>query len=237
MSGAHLGAVPGDGRAKGFAEAGSAAGAGASGAVSGGGSGHGNLWTEALARDPEHSRNYARRWRRMVEAGQDIDGEARFADAMAERESKILDAGCGTGRTGGWLSERGHAVVGVDLDPHLVEVARQDFPAAEWHVGDLARMDLREPWGSQKMFDLVVMAGNVMTFVATDERVSVLERIRAHMFDDARFVCGFGAGRGYAFEDFFADAEAAGLRLSLRLGTWDIRPASEDFLVAVLQAR
>jgi 2-polyprenyl-3-methyl-5-hydroxy-6-metoxy-1,4-benzoquinol methylase len=198
---------------------------------------HGNLWTAAVERDPAHARNYARRWRTLAESGQDIYGEARFADAMAERESKILDAGCGTGRIGGWLARRGHTVTGVDLDPHLIDVAREDFPDVSWQVGDLGEMDLREPWGSQKLFDLVIMAGNVMTFVATDERVRVLERIRAHMFDDARFVCGFGAGRGYGFEEFLADAESAELGLSLRLGTWDLRPPSDDFLVAVLEPR
>ena len=53
-------------------------------------------------------------------------------------------------------------------------------------------------------------------------------------YPDGRFVCGFGAGRGYDFDEFFADAQAAGLGLDLRLGTWDVKPSSEDFLVAVL---
>ena len=195
---------------------------------------HGNLWTEALASDPEHSKNYAQRWRRLEEAGQDIDGEARLIDAMAERGSRILDAGCGTGRTGGWLAQRGHTVEGVDLDPHLIEVARDDHPDATWHVMDLGQLDLRQPYGDRIRFDLVVMAGNVMTFVATDERQEVLRRIADHLYPDGRFVCGFGAGRGYDFEEFFADAEAAGLGLDLRLGTWDVKPPSQDFLVAVL---
>ena len=199
--------------------------------------GHGNLWTEALARNPEHSKNYAERWRRIAESGQDIYGEARLIDAMAERGARILDAGCGTGRIGGWLSERGHTVVGVDLDPYLIEVAQADHPDATWHAMDLGEMDLRQPYGDRIRFDLVVMAGNVMAFVAEDERRTVLERIADHMYPDSRFVCGFGAGRGYSFDEFFADAEAAGLTLDLRLGTWDVKPPSEDFVVAVFRPR
>ena len=47
---------------------------------------------------------------------------------------------------------------------------------------------------------------------------------------------GFGAGRGYAFEDFFADVEAVGLRPEQTFSTWDLRPFSEEsgFVVAVL---
>ena len=124
--------------------------------------------------------------------------------------------------------------MGVDLDPYLIEVAREDNPDATWHAMDLGQLDLRQPYGDRIRFDLVVMAGNVMTFVATDERQEVLRRIADHMYPDGRFVCGFGAGRGYDFDEFFADAEAAGLGLDLRLGTWDVKPPSQDFLVAVL---
>ena len=46
---------------------------------------------------------------------------------------------------------------------------------------------------------------------------------------------GFGAGRGYEFDEFFGDAAAAGLALQLAVGTWDLRPftADSDFVVAV----
>ena len=52
-------------------------------------------------------------------------GEARLIDAMAPRGARILDVGCGQGRTGAYLHSRGHRVTGVDLDPHLIERARE----------------------------------------------------------------------------------------------------------------
>ena len=95
-------------------------------------------WAQMIATDPEHSHRYAERWRSLAAAGHDLDGEARLIDAMAERGSRILDAGCGTGRVGAYLAARGHSVVGVDLDEVLISEARETCPAAEWHVGDLA---------------------------------------------------------------------------------------------------
>jgi hypothetical protein len=75
-----------------------------------------------------------------------------------------------------------------------------------------------------------------MTFLAPDTRQAVLERLAAHLRDTGRIVIGFGAERDYAFDDFLADAERAGLVPDVLLSTWDLRPfdQSSDFLVAVL---
>ena len=43
---------------------------------------------------------------------------------------RALDAACGTGRYARYLSERGHAVSGVDLSPELIEKARANTPAS-----------------------------------------------------------------------------------------------------------
>lgn len=190
-----------------------------------------NLWSAAVRRDPGHARRYAERWQRLESAGQDIHGEARLLDAMAERGSRILDAGCGSGRLGGYLARVGHAVTGVDLDPHLIEFAREDHPEARWEVGNLAALELGE------RFDLIVSAGNVLTFLAGAERRPALARLAAHLAPEGRLVVGFGLDRGYAAEDFEADAEESGLVLAQRFGTWDLRPASDDFLVGILTRR
>lgn len=193
-----------------------------------------NLWLAAVRSNPDHARNYARRWSNFVAQGRDIYGEARLIDAMAEPESRILDAGCGTGRVGGWLAERGHQVVGVDLDETLIDVARQDWPRAIWEVQNLAEFEVLTGSGAQAEFDLVVSAGNVFTFFAEAERRPALVRLRDHLASDGRLVVGFGAGRGYDFDEFESDARFAGLRLEQRYSTWTLRPPADDFLVAVL---
>ena len=188
-----------------------------------------NLWTEAVRRNPEHARGYAERWRRIQASGKDIVGEARLIDAMAPRGARILDAGCGTGRLGGHLAAAGHQVVGVDLDPHLIEVAREDHPEARWEVGNLAKLDLPE------RFDLIVCAGNVLTFLAGAERRPALSRLAAHLAPEGRLVVGFGLDRGYELADFEADAAATGLQLRQRFSSWELGEAADDFLVGILR--
>lgn len=193
-----------------------------------------NVWTAAVRANPEHPRQYAARWTRFEDEGRDIHGEARLVDAMADRGARILDAGCGTGRIGGWLAERGHAVAGVDLDPHLISVAAERYPGVRWEVGDLATFTLAGDDGAPAPFDLIVSAGNVLTVLAESERRPALERLLAHLAQGGRMVAGFGLTRGYPFEDFAADAEATGWRLDQRFSTWQLHPAADDFLVAGL---
>ena len=146
------------------------------------------------------------------------------------------DEGSGTGRISGHLSEAGHEVVGVDGDPVLVAAAEREHPGATFLVGDLAELDLPAR-GIGEPFDAIVCAGNVMTFLAESTRVEVLRRMRAHVVADGRAAIGFGAGRGYDFDDFLADVAAAGWAPDLLLSTWDLRPFTpdSDFLVAVLR--
>ncbi|MFI6824115.1 class I SAM-dependent methyltransferase [Micromonospora sp. NPDC050187] len=181
---------------------------------------------------PDHSRWYVDRFRQLAAEGADLTGEARLLDAMVPPGARILDAGCGTGRVGAALADRGHTVVGVDADPVLVEAARADHPGPTWLVADLAELDLPgEP------FDAAVVAGNVMAFVAPGTERDVLRRIAAHLRPDGVLVVGFGTGRGYPLADFDADASAAGLHREHRFATWDLRPwrADADFAVTVLR--
>lgn len=195
-----------------------------------------SLWMQKVAANPGHSQWYIDRFRAMARAGNDLDGEARFIDAMAARGARILDAGCGPGRVGGYLSAAGHDVVGVDVDPTLIAAAEADHPGARWLVGDLAELDLPAR-GVAEPFDIIVSAGNVMTFLAPSTRGQVLARLRTHLRTDGRLVIGFGAGRDYPFDRFLEDARAAGLPQDLLLSTWDVRPFDDDadFLVAILR--
>ena len=201
-----------------------------------------NVWLRAVRNNPDHARGYAERWRRIEASGQDIHGEGRLVDAMAPRGAAILDAGCGSGRIGGHLARAGHRVTGVDLDEHLIEVARDDHPGARWEVGNLAELDLRSPeqgspeQAAREQFDLIVSAGNVMTFLAGSERRPALSRMREHLAEGGRIVLGFGLDRGYELEDFEADVAASELVISQRFAGWDLHPPEHDpgFLVAVL---
>ncbi|MFC9472939.1 class I SAM-dependent methyltransferase [Nocardia sp. NPDC056952] len=187
-------------------------------------------WEDIVAADPAHSSRYVERFRALATQGTDIVGEARLVDAMLGRGSRVLDAGCGPGRTGGYLHDVGHTVVGVDVDPVLIDAARADHPGPTWLVGDLAELDL--PVAD---FNAIVCAGNVMTFLAPSTRSAVLAGFAGHLAPGGRAIIGFGADRGYEFAEFLTDAGNAGLTVDLLLSTWDLRPFTDDsdFLVAV----
>jgi len=195
-----------------------------------------SIWMQQVAADPGHSHWYVERFRAKARAGEDLTGEARLVDAMAPRGARILDAGCGPGRLGGYLATVGHRVVGVDVDPVLIDAAKQDHPGPDWLVGDLAELDLPAR-GVSEPFDVIVSAGNVVAFLAPSTRVQVLARLRVHLAVDGRAVIGFGANRDYEFTEFLADATDAGFVPDLLLSTWDMRPFTDDsdFIVAILR--
>jgi SAM-dependent methyltransferase len=195
-----------------------------------------NRWLALIEENPDHSSWYIERFRTMAAEGKDLGGEARLIDTLAPRGAHILDAGCGPGRVGALLADLGHTVVGVDLDPALIDAARTDHPEPQWLVAELAELDLAEH-GIVDPFDIIVCAGNVMAFLAPDTRVQVLARLAQHLRPDGRLVIGFGSGRDYEFDDFDTDVRSAGLEFDLRLGTWDVRPFTDnsDFLVAIVR--
>jgi SAM-dependent methyltransferase len=195
-----------------------------------------SAWVRMTQEDPRHSAAYVQRFRDLAAQGMDLVGEARLVDAMLPRGSRVLDAGCGPGRVGGFLHAVGHEVVGVDVDPVLIAAAEDDHPGPRWLVGDLAELDLPAA-GIAEPFDAIVCAGNVMTFLAPSTRGPVLRRLRAHVAGAGRAAIGFGAGRGYGFDAFLADAREAGWEPDLLLSTWDLRPFTPDaeFLVALLR--
>ncbi len=195
-----------------------------------------SLWEQRVEANPDHSRWYTDRFRQMAAQGDDLEGEARLIDAMVPRGARILDAGCGPGRVGSQLHARGHVVVGVDVDPYLINAAETDHPGPTWLVDDICEMDLPSR-GVTEPFDVVVCAGNVVTFLAPGSLPDALARMRDHTAAGGRVVVGFGLGRGLEVGDFLDHAKEVGLSVDLLLGTWDVQPFTErsDFLVAVLK--
>ena len=158
-----------------------------------------------------------------------MHGEATFVEGLGRRS--VLDAGCGTGRVAIELSRRGVDVVGVDADPGMLAAARAKAPELEWVLADLAALDL-----SGRRFDVAVMAGNVMIFVAPGTEGAVLERLAVHLEPDGLVVAGFQlVPGGLSLERYDELASAAGLTLAERFATWDRDPWAPggDFAVSV----
>jgi SAM-dependent methyltransferase len=171
---------------------------------------------------------YQRRFDEMRAAGTDVHGEADFVQALGP--ASVLDAGCGTGRVAVELARRGIDVVGADVDPSMLDVARRQAPGIRWVRSDLALLDLG------RTFDVLVMAGNVPLFTPAGTQAALVAGCARHVAPGGDLVAGFGLGRGYGVDDYDRDTAAVGLEPVARFATWDRKPfspSSDDSAVSI----
>lgn len=182
-------------------------------------------WEEsarAMAGD-DYAQTYAARFRAMAESGQDVHGEATFVTGLVEPTGSVLDAGCGTGRVAARLSELGYEVVGVDVDPAMLDQAKADWPGLDWRLGDLSTLEL----GST--FDVVLVAGNTIPLLEPGTLEVTCRRLAAHLEPTGSLVCGFGLDEVHLpkscpvtpLADVNRAMTAAGLREVEVWSTWD----------------
>lgn len=183
--------------------------------------------------DVPRGATYDERWERLAAAGADVHGEVAFVERLVGRLGlgrRVLDAGCGTGRVAIELARRGYEVVGTDLDERMLDHARAKAPGLTWVHADLAHLDLAD-----EPFDVVVMAGNVMIFVAPGTEAVVLARLAAHLRTGGAVVAGFSLRPdGLDADRYDALAAQVGLEPIGRFATWDEdRFTGGDYLVSV----
>ena len=173
-----------------------------------------NRW---LATDAPRGDVYDERYEQRAAAGENVHGEADFVEQMGARS--VLDAGCGTGRVARELARRGLDVTGVDLDPAMLATGQRKAPALDWRLGDLATIELG------RTYDAVVLAGNVMIFLAPGSEGAVLANLARHLNPGGSVIAGYQlrADR-LSLEAYDAHARAAGLALTERYATWDREP-------------
>ncbi|MHB8618789.1 MAG: class I SAM-dependent DNA methyltransferase [Chloroflexota bacterium] len=168
---------------------------------------------QAFGKDLPTGAEYDARLARRLE-GQHPHGEADFVEALRGRT--VLDGGCGTGRVGIELARRGLDVVGVDVDPGMLDTARIKATDVEWVQADLADVDLG------RTFDVVLLAGNVMIFVGRGQEGGLLRNMARHLAPAGRLVAGFQLiPGGLTVAEYDRLAAAAGLILEERWSTWE----------------
>ena len=183
------------------------------------------------------SRGYGEKFGRLVAAGEDVDGEARLADVLVPRGARILDVGSGMGRVAAALRARGHDVTAVEPDAALVEQSRRTYPDLQVLHTDVLDAD---PADLGEGYHLVVLVGNVMVFLAEGTEREVLRRVRDVLAPTGRVLVGFhltggpAAARDYPATEFVADAEASGLRVVHRFGSYELHEPDDEYAVWVL---
>jgi SAM-dependent methyltransferase len=164
--------------------------------------------------------DYDERWRRMEATGANPHGEADFVFSYGSRS--VLDGGCGTGRVAIELARRGLDVVGIDLDQDMIGWARAKAPELTWMQADLSEVDL------PARFDAVVLAGNVIPYVASDRRQATVIACARHLAPGGRLIAGFQLQEGWpTVADYDKWCQSAGLSLEARYATWDRDPFTD----------
>ena len=179
---------------------------------------------------------YDAQFQALAQAGEDVHGEAHFVASLGV--TTVLDAGCGTGRVAIELARRGIDAVGVDLDATMLAVAQRKAPYLPWYAGDITTIELTMPeaLAQRCLFDAVVLAGNVMIFLAPGSEVAAVANLARHLAPGGALVAGFQLlPGGLTLAQYDAYATQAGLVLAERWATWDRQPwsATSDYAVSV----
>jgi SAM-dependent methyltransferase len=185
-------------------------------------------WTDATGGGG--GRDYAARFDALAATGADVHGEATLCAALVPPGSRVLDAGCGTGRVAIRLAELGYDCTGADVDSSMLAVARERAPDLTWVDADLSTLDLLA--AGHPPYDLVVLAGNVVPLVAPGTEPTVVGQVARHVRPGGVLVAGFGLDRAHLppaaalldLADYDAWCDAAGLLPVRRLATWDGQP-------------
>jgi len=113
----------------------------------------------------------------------DWPGEFDFYREMAAEVKSsgaaMLEVACGTGRVAIRLAQHGVNVVGLDLSPRMLAVARQksiELENIRWVQGDMRSFELGEKFG------LVIIPGHAFQNLNTpQDQVACLECIKRHL--------------------------------------------------------
>ena len=186
--------------------------------------------------------DYQRRFDALAASGAAVHGEADFVARTAVPGARVLDAGCGTGRVAIELSHRAFDVVGVDLDPSMLAVARRAAPDLTWLERDLATLD---PAELGAVFDVVLLAGNVVPLLEAGTESAALKRLASCLRPEGLLVAGFGLDVAHlpldevpvTIDDYDASCARHGLLPVARYSTWDRTPfdAGAGYAVSVHQ--
>ncbi|MBE0670745.1 MAG: class I SAM-dependent methyltransferase [Anaerolineales bacterium] len=97
----------------------------------------------------------------------------------------VLELGCGTGRITIPLAQNGVEIVGLDVVPGMVDLARQKSEGMpiEWVVADVRNYQLG------RKFKLIFESGSVFHHMLTrQDQEAYLARVREHLEDEGRLV-------------------------------------------------
>jgi SAM-dependent methyltransferase len=116
--------------------------------------------------------------------------------ALLPPAAPILDIGCGSAEPmAAYLIAAGHAVVGVDSSPAMIEACRKHFPTQEWIVGDMRALALQQTFPG-------MLAWDSFFHLCYDDQRNMFPVFRAHAAPGAALMFTSGPGHGESIGEF-----------------------------------
>jgi SAM-dependent methyltransferase len=127
----------------------------------------------------------------------------RLADG-AKGLGPICDMGCGPGQIARYLNDRGASVLGVDLSPNMVKIARRLSPDIDFMQGNMLALDVEDDsWGGIAGFYSII-------HIPTDRVPIALGEFHRVLVPNGLLLLAFHIGDEHMFVD-----ELWGERVSL----------------------
>lgn len=174
--------------------------------------------------------SYARKMEQLARNGTDFEVDVRFVDMLIPRNSKALDLGCGIGSAVKGLRDRGHQAFGIDVEQSVLTVAQELYGDQWFRLLDASQLtpDTLNSMGMPSSYDLVLMDGNVPSFLSPKELRITMRQIADVLVRDGVLVTGTTSHSvgGPSAQD--QAATSAGLVLTHRFSDWHLAPFAGD---------
>ena len=119
-------------------------------------------------------------------------------ERLAYRPRTVLDVACGTGNVSEELARRGYQVVGVDISPDMIEVAKSKNSSVDYLVQDIAEIDL------DTKFDMAISLFDSINYVTDPEHLARgIKKVSEHVKPGGIFT--FDINTIYALSHHFFD--------------------------------
>lgn len=118
-------------------------------------------------------------------------------------KSYILDLGCGPGKDAEYFIGKGHKLIGVDISPQMIQLARESVPQADFVVSDIESLSLKDD-----SLDAIWASASLL-HVSKQAMPNVLTNLRRMLKPGGIFYISMKKGAG---EEFTPDERYGGVK-------------------------
>jgi ubiquinone/menaquinone biosynthesis C-methylase UbiE len=118
----------------------------------------------------------------------------RFVESLSVGKA-VCDMGCGSGHVAEHLKHLGVDVLGIDLSPGMVEIAKKRYPVNDYRVGDMLELDLPD----ESLAGIVALYAII--HLKRDEICHAMKEMHRVLTPGGGLLVSFHQGKGVLHED------------------------------------